>query len=64
MTSSKTKGSQPQRKQKKQDYTHPLFVESQFKGDIDYAKVFRAPAVLATRLLDTPQALHWAYAFL
>jgi hypothetical protein len=49
--------------QKKQDYIHPLFVEAQFKGNIDYDKVFRAPAVLATRLLDTPQALHWAYAF-
>jgi hypothetical protein len=48
---------------KEQDYIHPLFVESQFKGNIDYDKVFHAPAVLATRLLDTPQALHWAYAF-
>jgi hypothetical protein len=48
---------------KEQDYIHPLFVESQFEGNIDYDKVFHAPAVLATRLLDTPQALHWAYAF-
>jgi hypothetical protein len=55
-TSTKTQQSQPD--------IHPLFRKSQFFGDIDYDTVFRRPAILATRLLDTPQALHWVYAFL
>ena len=50
--------------QQSQPNIHPLFRKSQFLGNIDYDKVFRGPAILATRLLDTPQALHWAYAFL
>jgi hypothetical protein len=43
---------------------HPLFRKSQFIGDIDYDTAFRGPSILATRLLDTPQALHFVYAFL
>lgn len=54
--STKTQQSQPN--------IHPLFRKSQFVGFIDYDTVFRGAAILATRLLDTPQALHWAYAFL
>lgn len=49
--------------QQSQPRIHPLFRKSQFLGNIDYDKVFRGPAILATRLLNTPQALHWAYAF-
>ena len=43
---------------------HALFRKSQFLGHIDYDTVFRSPSILATRLLDSPQALHWVYAFL
>jgi hypothetical protein len=50
--------------QQSQTEIHPLFRKSQFFGDIDYGTVFRGPAFLATRLLDTSQALHWVYAFL
>lgn len=50
--------------QQSQATIHPLFRKSQFIGDIDYNTAFRGPATLASRLLDTPQALHWAYAFL
>lgn len=50
--------------QSSQPVVHPLFRKSQFIGDIDYNTVFRGPAILASRLLDTPQALHWVYAFL
>jgi hypothetical protein len=48
--------------QQSQSDIHPLFRKSQFLGDIDcdidYETAFRGPAKLATRLLDTPQALH------
>lgn len=43
---------------------HPLFAKERFADGIDWEKGFRVAAVLATRLLDTPQALHWVYAFL
>lgn len=48
--------------QKSTPVIHPLFRESQFVGISDYNTVFRNPAILATRLLDSPQALHWGYA--
>lgn len=50
--------------QPSQPTIHPLFRKSQFIGDIDYNTAFRGPAILASRLLDTLQALHWVYAFL
>jgi hypothetical protein len=50
--------------QKSQPVIHALFQESQFVGISDYNTVFRRPTILATRLLDTPQALHWGYAFI
>lgn len=43
---------------------HPLFRKARFSSDIDWETAFRIPSLLATRLLHTPQALHWVYAFL
>lgn len=50
--------------QQSQQTIHPLFAKERFGDDIDWEKAFRIPAVLATRLIDTPQALHWGFALL
>lgn len=60
-TKTKTKATKPK---KSQPAIHPLFRKDQFMGNIDYNTAFRAPAILATRLLNTPQAKHWVYALL
>jgi hypothetical protein len=38
---------------------HPLFSRNKFPADIDYDNVIQRPALLASRLLGSPQSLHY-----
>jgi hypothetical protein len=40
---------------------HTLFSKNKFPADIDYDNVIQRPALLASRLLDSPQSLHYFY---
>jgi hypothetical protein len=42
---------------------HPLFARSKFPSHIRYQRAFYDAAVLATRIMDTPQALQHYYCF-
>lgn len=46
----------------RQGSVHPLFDATRFPHDIDY-NAFYEPAVLATRLINSPQGLHYDYCF-
>lgn len=44
-------------------YVHPFFHPSKFPSNIDYQRAFYDAAVLATRLMDSPQAIQHDYCF-
>lgn len=43
---------------------HPVFAKERFPDDVDYDTVFLQPARLASRLLETPQAVHYFLAIM
>lgn len=40
---------------------HPLLGRDKFEEDVNYDDIIQGPALLASRLLDSPQALHYFY---